>query len=150
MAIKDVKIARSTIAAPGKATFDVRGLCLEDMTFLISRHIGPITRALKMYQESQQDIVATGNIQGFVLSVVKDFPALASEVISVAADEHDDEALEIARRLPIGTQIAALTEITRLTVEEAGGLKNLLAEMQARIGSAGVESESATARPEKN
>lgn len=142
MKLADYIIPRERITLPGKSVngakpfFEVRGLCLDDMTFLVQRHLGPITRALKLWQESREDIIRTGNLQQFVLSLAKDFPELAAEVISCAADEIDDEASAKAGRLPIATQIAALTAVSRLSMEDAGGLKNLLAEMQQRLESA--------------
>lgn len=158
MLLKDYAIPRSKITLPGKAVdgvkpfFEVRGLCLEDMTFLIGQHLGPITRALKLYQESRADVLKTGNLQGFVMTVARDFPELAAEVISAGADQLDDTTRKVARQLPISVQIMALTEITRLSLEDAGGLKNLLAEMTATLqkAAAEVESESVSARPEAN
>lgn len=142
MQLKEFMIPRSRITLPGPAKggekpfFEVRGLCLDDMTFLVSQHVGPITRALKLYQESRDDILTSGNLQGFVLTLARDFPDLVAEVISAASDSLDDETRKIAKTLPIGVQIAAVTEITRLTLEDSGGLKNLLAEMQARLKNA--------------
>jgi hypothetical protein len=139
MSLADYDIPRERIELPGKAVngekphFFVRGLCLEDMTFLVQRHLGPITRAAKLWQESRADAIQTGNLTSFILTLAKDFPELAAEVISAAADELNDIATAKARRIPIASQIAALTAISRLTVEDAGGLKNLLAEMQERV-----------------
>ena len=81
-------------------------------------------------------MIRTGNLQQFILTLVKDFPELAAEVISAGADEFNDLATAKARRIPIASQIAALTAISRLSMEDAGGLKNLLAEMQARLNAA--------------
>jgi hypothetical protein len=142
MLLKDYVIPRSRIDLPGakvdgeKPFFEVRGITLDDMTFLINQHLGPITKAVKLYQESREDVLKTGNLQGFVMTLARDFPDLAAEVISAASDSLDDETRKIAKTLPISVQIMALSEITRLSLEDAGGLKNLLAEMQARIESA--------------
>jgi hypothetical protein len=142
MKLSDYAIQRERITLPGKPVdgvkpyFEVRGLCLEDMTFLVQRHLGPITRALKLWQESREDVLRTGNVSQFVMVLAKDFPELAAEVISAAADELDEGATATARQLPIASQIAALTAITRLSMEDAGGLGNLLAEMRARLESA--------------
>lgn len=139
MLLKDFVIPRKRIELPGKAVngvkpfFEVRGLTLDDLTFLVQQHLDPIVRAVKMYQESREDILRTGNLQGFVLALARDFPALAAEVISAASDSLDDETRNVAAKLPISVQIVALTEITRLTVEDAGGLGNLLAEMRGRL-----------------
>jgi hypothetical protein len=141
MLLKDYVIPRSRITLPGKAVdgekpfFEVRGITLDDMTFLIGQHLGPITRALKLYQESREDIMAKGNLQGFVMTLARDFPDLGAEVISAASDSLDDETRKVAKQLPIATQVHALSEIVRLSLEDAGGLGNLLAEMRARIES---------------
>jgi hypothetical protein len=159
MQLKDFVIPRSEIALPGpkvdgkKPSFFVRGITLDDMTFLVGQHLGPITRALKLYQESREDVLAKGNLQGFIMTLARDFPDLVAEVISAANDSLDDETRKVVRKLPLSTQIIALTEIVRLTLEDAGGLKNLLAEMQATLqgAAASVESEDAPlARPEVN
>jgi hypothetical protein len=139
MLLKDFVIPRARITLPGpkvegeKPFFEVRGITLDDMTFLVNQHLEPITRALKLYQESREDILKTGNLSGFIMTLARDFPTLAAEVISAAADSLDDATREVAKQLPLATQIHALSEITRLTLEDAGGLKNLLAEMQTRI-----------------
>lgn len=149
MKLSDYVIQREQITLPGKAKdgvkpfFEVRGLCLEDMTFLVQRHLGPITRAAKLWQESREDVLRTGNISNFVMTLARDFPELAAEVISVAADELDEGATAKASRLPIASQIAALSAISRLSMEDAGGLGNLLAEMRQRLESvAGVGNKS--------
>lgn len=140
MQLKDFTIPRTRINLPGKADkdgnkpyFEVRGLTLDDLTFLIGQHLGPITRALKLYQESREDVLKTGNLSGFIMSLARDFPDLVAEVISAATDSLDDATRNIARQLPISVQLLAINEITRLSIEDAGGLKNLLAEMQERL-----------------
>jgi hypothetical protein len=149
MKLSDYTIQREQIPLPGPAKggvkpfFEVRGLCLDDMTFLVQRHLGPITRALKIWQEQREDVIRTGNLSQFIMTLAKDFPELMAEVISAAADELDDGATATARQLPIATQIAALSAISRLSMEDAGGLGNLLAEMRQRLSdAAGVELQS--------
>lgn len=142
MDLRDYTIPRAKVPLPGKASpggekpfFEVRGLCADDLTLLITLHHGPITKALKLYQESRADILTTRNITGFIMTLVKDFPDLVSEVISAATDSLDDETRQVARKLPITTQITALNEIVKLSMEEVAGLKNLLAELRERIAS---------------
>lgn len=155
MQLKDYEIPRTKVPLPGKAVdgakpfFEVRGLCADDLTFLISQHIGPITKAVQLYQESRADILATGNMQGFIMTLTRDFPHLVSEVISAATDSLDDETRKIAARLPISVQLAAMSEIAKLSIEEVGGLKNLLAGMQQHLSDVvAVASDlRATARP---
>jgi hypothetical protein len=122
MKLADYTIQRERIPLPGKPVngvkpfFEVRGLNLDDMTFLVQRHLGPITRALKLWQESREDVLRTGNLSQFVMTLARDFPELGAEVISAAADELNDEATNKARQLPIATQIMALNAISKLSM----------------------------------
>src|SRR5690349_1602155 len=108
MLLKDYVIPRSKVPLPGKAGpdgekpyFMVRGITLDDMSFLVSQHLEPITRAVKLYQESRADIMTTGNLQGFMLTLARDFPDLAAEVISAASDSLDDTTRKVAKALPV-------------------------------------------------
>lgn len=143
MELKDYTIQRSKVPLPGKPKaggekpfFEVRGLCADDLTFLITLHHGPITRALTIYQEKRGETLTTKSITAFVLVLVQEFPDLVAEVISAATDSLDDATRQIARKLPVTTQILALNEILKLSMEEVDGLKNLLAEMRERIAAA--------------
>lgn len=140
MQLKDYQIPKARIPLPGKVPpggerpyFEVRGLGLDDFTFLISLHHGPITKALMLYQEQREQVVSTQNITAFVLTLAREFPDLVAEVISAATDSLDDETRAKARALPLPTQLTALNEIIKLTMEEVSGLKNLLAEMRTRL-----------------
>lgn len=128
MQLRDYEIPKATIPLPGKTSFEVRGLTTADISFLIENHLGPITRAVKLYQESRADILTGGNLNKFVMALAGDAPQLVAEVISAAADSLDDKTRAIAKQLPITVQIAAMAEIARLTMQESDGLKNLLAE----------------------
>jgi len=154
MKLADFEIQRAKVRLPGKGKdnfLEVRGLSLDDLTLLISLHHEPITKALKLWQESRTDIMTTRNLSSFILAVAKDFPDLVAEVISAAADELDDEARRKAKLLPVTVQIVALNEILKLTMEEVDGLKNLLAEMQDRVKSlASVGSSANPSRQTKN
>lgn len=101
----------------------VRGLGLDDLSHLIANHLDGISKAADLYSRSKADIFATKNMQGFILTLAKDFPGLVSEVISVACDEPDAKDV----KLPFPIQLRALTEIVKLTLEDAGGMGNLFA-----------------------
>lgn len=134
--LKDFEIPRSAVPVGRGKQIMVRGLSADDLTFLISLHHGPIVRAIKQYQETREHILQNGRLADYLMILIRDFPDLVAEVISAATDSLDDTTRAIAKKLPIGVQITALNEITKLSMEEVGGLKNLLAEMRARIESA--------------
>jgi len=143
MQLKDYVIERVKVPLPRKGEFfEVRGLCADDLTFLITLHHGPITRAIAHYQESRANITSPKSMTSFIMSLAQDFPDLVAEVISAAADALDDQTRAVAKKLPITTQIIALNEIMKLTMMEVDGLKNLFAEMRERaqsLASVGVK-----------
>lgn len=132
---------RSIVPLLNDNTVAVRGLNLDDFSALLQNHLEPISKAVALYQAQRADIFATNNLQQFVLSVVKDFPGLVMEVISIASDE--PEARDI--KLGIGLQLTIVSEICKLTLEEAGGLGNLIASLAA-LGKGVVEANSEVAR----
>jgi hypothetical protein len=144
MELRDYTIQRTRVPLPGKAApggekpfFEVRGLCADDLTFLLSMHHGQITKALLLYQEQRERIMGGGKgLTDFILTLAREFPDLVAEVISAATDSLDDTTRKVAKQLPFTTQLVALNEIVKLTMEEVSGLKNLLAEMRERIASA--------------
>lgn len=105
----------------------LRGLNLDDFALLLQDHLEPISKAVELYQQSKQDIYTSKNMQGFILAIVKDFPGLVSEVISIAADEPEAKRV----KLGLGFQTSAIAAISKLTLEEAGGLGNLFASLAA-------------------
>jgi hypothetical protein len=144
MELRDYTIQRTKVPLPGKAKpgeekpfFEVRGLCADDLTFLVTMHHGPITKALVLYQEQRERIMGGGKgMTDFILTLAREFPDLVAEVISAATDSLDDSTRKVAKQLPFTTQLMALNEIVKLSMEEVEGLKNLLAEMRGRIVSA--------------
>lgn len=123
MGLRDYKVARVEIPLGDDNSFSVRGLGLDDFSILLTNHLSAITQAAEAYEVFQRSSAKIASLQGFFLIVLKDYPGLMSEVISMAADEPDTKGI----RLPIGVQTSALTEIGRLTLQDAGGLGNLLA-----------------------
>lgn len=110
-----------TIEIPGAGP--VRGLGLDDIGQLIANNLDEMLEAADLYVASTRDVLATGNTVEFITMLVKKFPELATEVISIAADEPKVKSM----KLGLGIQMAALSAITSLTVQDAGGLGNLSA-----------------------
>lgn len=131
--LRDFEIPRTAVPLGRGKQIMVRGLSADDLTFLISIHHGPITRALALYQEQRPTIVRTGRLTEFIMVLARDFPDLVAEVISAATDSLDDTTRAVAKKLPFTVQLGALNEIVKLTMEEVGSLKNLLAEMRQRL-----------------
>lgn len=112
----------------------VRGLDLAAVTGLISNYLPEIEVLVGHYLKNRQTFLEQASYHAFLMTILRDAPDLTAEVISVAADQ--PEAKAKARTLPAGYQVAVFTEILTLTVEEAGGLKKLLAALAQRVESA--------------
>jgi len=101
----------------------VRGLNIDDFSVLLANHLEVITEAAALYAEKNVKIFNEVSLQKFTLLVIQRFPTIVTEVISIAAD---NPALR-EKKLHLGLQMTAMAEIARLTIQDAGGLGNLLA-----------------------
>jgi hypothetical protein len=115
-------------------SFTVRGLGLDDFSVLIANHLSAITQATEAYELFQRSSGKIASMQGFFMILLKEYPGLMSEVISIAADEPDAKNI----RLPMAIQTSALSEIGRLTLTDAGGLGNLLAMLATLLKGVGA------------
>ncbi len=131
MSLADFEIATEAVMFRDKEAFRVRGLNVEDMTFLAQNYLGDIRQAIEAYGRNRNRVVERTGLNEFVLLAAKDFPALAAEMISRAADESGET--DKARRLPFMVQLNALRSILALSTEEAGGLKNLIAALAVAL-----------------
>lgn len=126
MALRDHITPRTIVPLLGDNTVAVRGLNLDDFTFLLGEHLEAASKIAELYAQHKNAIFTTKPFQEFVLGIAKDFPGLVSEVISIAADEPGSEI-----KLGLGLQLAVLHAVIKQTMEEAGGLGNLFAQLRA-------------------
>lgn len=127
MALRDHVTPRHNIPLVDGNSVDVRGLNLDDFSALLGNHLEAASKIADLYAKHQKSIFSKKPFQEFILSVAKDFPGFVSEVISAAADEPDAKSV----KLSIGLQLAVLNSVIKLTMEEAGGLGNLIAQLRA-------------------
>lgn len=114
-----------------KIEFTVRGLTLVDMTYLIGTHQADMESAWALFQDLRSKAQAQATFDSIIISLCQDTPILVAEVISVAADQR--ELAEKYARLPFSVTALALSDIIRMSTEEAGGLKNLVGTLVALI-----------------
>ena len=127
--IADYKPPQSVITIKGSKDFIVHGLALDDIAQLVTMNAEDIVLAVQYWQQAKTTPrFESSNAGAFIIHAAKSFPMLMAQVISTASD--GDGTPEQCRHLPAGVQMAALTEIARLTVEDMGGLKNSLAVMK--------------------
>lgn len=118
-------------------SFVVRGLNLVDLSYLVGEHLADIEAAWELFSDAQKEIIRRGSMDGLFLTLCRDAPGLVAEIISVAADEKD--LVEQYAKLPFSISVTALAEVSRLTMVEAGGLKNLFASLANLIQSGLLE-----------
>lgn len=131
MSLAAYEIPTRPVMSRDAEIFRVRGLNVEDLTYLAENYLPDIIQAIEAYGQSRRRVVERKGLAEFVLIAAKDFPSLCAEMISRAADEPGQT--DKARALPFMIQIAALKEIIVLSTEEAGGLKNLIAVLAAAL-----------------
>lgn len=123
--LADFTPERVPVMHKGKPLMEVRGLNLEDISSLVARHMNDLRQLAGMYDEAKEEIFSTMMRDGFMLRVVMEVPTVASTIIALAADAPD--STEQIRTLPLAIQLLAMSEITRLTLEDVGGPKGLTA-----------------------
>lgn len=118
--------------------FVVRAITFPDLVLMASNHMPSLVAIVAKYQEAKQDVYSQKNIGQLALTVARDFPTFATEIISacIVGETVDDATRQKIALLPAPVQMQALVEIGRLTVEEAGGLGNLMADLRKRLGEA--------------
>jgi len=137
MPLSTYVVPRIVIPLGGDNSMAVRGINLDDFTFLLPNHFEAMSKVVALYQTHTESVFSSRAFTDFILAVAKDFPGLLSEVISLSTDEDMAEVRKV--KLPMSIQLAALSAILKLTVEEAGGLGNLIGQLRAAAGKAMAE-----------
>lgn len=128
MSLASYVVERTVIPLkPPNKDIHIRGLNVIDLTALIGEHLTDVEALYATYQAMKVSIYSQNSLNRFIVEMLKSAPHLVAEVISRAADEPTPEAIKAAQTLPLPVQVACLNAVVRLTFEEVGGLKNLLA-----------------------
>lgn len=128
MSLATYVVERTTIPLkPPNKDISIRGLNIVDLTAIIGDHLTDVEALYSIYQAMKVSIYSQNTLNRFIVEMLKSAPHLVAEVISRAADEPAPEAIQNAQKLPLPVQVACLNAVVRLTFEEVGGLKNLLA-----------------------
>jgi hypothetical protein len=106
----------TTSVSDGHITFDVGPLSIADIADLRRQHVVQLLEALHTYKELLLHPGQSQRAYG-AASVFLEMADAVAHVIALAARE--PERLVEASRLPLGTQIQALTEIIRLSLAGA-------------------------------
>lgn len=141
MALSDYTVPRKQVDLGGGNSIEVRGLGMEDVSFLVSVHSDDMDAVVEMFRPKSSGPITPDSIvkkaqedDGMIAGLLQTFPLLAANIIAVACDEPDQ--LSTARRLPLPKQTEALIEIARLTFEDAEGFKKFVGNVAAVLRSA--------------
>lgn len=137
MAILDFEVAEKRIETR-RGTFVVRGMNVEDLTYLTTHYFEDMVKALETHGLSLSETTLDNreSLAELFLLLVRDFPGLVAEMISRAAEEPDK--LDQIRRIAFPVQLQLLHAITELTIEDAGGLGNLWAALRTLLEARGL------------
>jgi len=125
----DYAAPTTTIKSQGKPVIDVRGLSFVDLSLLINSHRADIEKVWAMYNEFQRkdggDLVGDALVMRYGFELFNEAPGILANIIALGADEKD--RITQISRLPATIQIDALVAIFRLTIEDFGGVKKMMA-----------------------
>lgn len=119
--------------------FEVRAITFPDLTFMVTSHLSTLTAIIAKYQEARDDaaglVPSRKNMGELAVMIARDFPTFSVEIISacVFGETVDEPLRQKIAALPVPIQLDALSKIAKLTVEEAGGLGNLIADLRQRM-----------------
>lgn len=116
------KVEVEIASGKGPVKIGVMGISTDDLTHIFNAQFGEIQVAVALWQKTMEKRFSE---LAFFGTLVSKTPLLVAEIISVAANERGNA--DKAARLPIAAQVLLLNEIYRLTLQDCGGLKNLLA-----------------------
>lgn len=117
MLLKELVIESREVALPGGQSLTVHGLTLEDITNLLGAFKNEISQ------------IFNGGMD--VPDMTSRAPLFTATLIAVGAGEPD--AVEQARKLPLGTQMIALEEIWNLTLPDDDALGKLMARIEKLV-----------------
>lgn len=129
MSLKSLKFTKASVETP-MGEIVLRGLTLPMVRELIQAH--PVeTQAIyltglelsKQFETKPTEEVDT---VAFVGTVIHNAPTFVAHVIALASGDADDDAIEIAKSLPIDVQLACLEKIAAVTFVMEGGARNFI------------------------
>lgn len=122
--LADFRPTKVEIEHNGKPLVSVRGLCLDDISILVRAHLITLNKIAEQAKAGVQGGVFGVN-DLFMLELIAKAPDAMWDIIALASDE--PEYGDNARKMPASLQIKILTEVMRLTLEDIGGPKALIA-----------------------
>lgn len=108
----------------GKGSFTVRGLNSEDVVFITTGYLEDLKNVLAKYGKTTH--LPKSRVADLVMDVIKDFPMLATEIISRCAGAQSEADVAKIRDLTFIKQVEAMKHIALLSTEDGADLKKVL------------------------
>jgi hypothetical protein len=126
MSLMDFVVPKTTVTF-GAASVDVRGVALDDITFIFRDHLVEVNRLMALYDDEEKRNTVMAQAAKFAVHLISEAPELCHTLIARCADEAvTPEVIKHVSTFPVGLQVELVNAIWTLTVEEAGGAKKLL------------------------
>ena len=128
MGLRNIVIARRRIDLGDNQAFEVRGISLFDIMSVLNDY-GPQMALMfgkVMAQKAEQGGLDNAAVRKAISDVSGEFPDVLAAAIALASDDYTPETIEIAKQLPMMSQIAAVEAIYVLTFKSEGDVKKLI------------------------
>ena len=120
MSLKKLRLPQAVVELPNGDSFSVRGLSLNDIAILVSRHKAKLEA---LFNSFDGDLSAE-SLSGHLSAALNTAPEVVAELIACASGDPDD--VEIAASLPMPVQVDALEKTVKLTFDAGGGPKKFV------------------------
>lgn len=121
MGLADYVAPTKSLVLDGGLTLSIRGLGADDIVNLM---MAQSEQVKTVFAKAINGGVQTSDMEGFIVGLLADAPALVAVVIATGCGEPD--AWENAASIPFGDQIVILDTIFEMTLSRSGGGKKLM------------------------
>lgn len=111
------------------ASFTVRALNADDVTWLVRKYLPALEVGLTTYIKKAAKDPSNINPVEMAVQMIPVVPDLFQELISRVSGEK----IEDVKKLRLAYVVLAVSKIIEITVEEVGGLGNIVAELAAAV-----------------
>lgn len=123
MGLRNITIPEATVIF-GDGDITVRGVSFSDLMVLVDTY-GP--QAALVFQKVQGGgSLQTSDVKLLIASLAKEFPAMVTAVIALAADAYKPEEILIVGKLPFNIQIELVEAVFSLTFTGESDIKKLM------------------------
>ena len=134
--LRDVIIARTEVPVGGDQTIELRGVSLADITMLFNRHTAAMADIFDQFMalKKQNGEITPDFVGNFIFEGITQVPEMVAELICIANDDTEDEALAVAARLPATEQAECIMAILELSIRSEAELKKLVGVATKALG----------------